>query len=730
MVYHPRICFIEGENVKLKYIQQYDEKDCGPTCLAMISQYYGKRVSIPKLRELAKTDKLGTNLYGLIKAGEKIGIQLTGVKVESIKELNSAKFPVIVHIINQQGYDHFVIIEKIKNNKIHIVDPGKGRYRLNKNEFNEQWTNIAVLIEKMSTFTVENESPSYMKLFVDIFITNKLKIYSLVFMSFVINTIGILGALFFKYLTDNIIPNNLISNLHLLGMGILALYISSIILTYIRYEMILQLSLKIDINLMKNYFYHVLHLPTNFFDTRKSGEILQRFMDTSKIREALSSSTVTLLVDTLMILIGGTLLYLQSSRLLLITLIFIPLLIVCVFILKKPFEYYNQKVAENDADLSSYLIESFDGNQIIKSYHSEENVYNKAVTKFDKLMKNLLKLGRFSNLQLSFNSFLKMMISLVILWAGGYFVIHEEMTLGSLLAFNALTIYYLDPIERLINIQPTLQSSFVAARRIAEITDLDTEPKNSEENLPYKFDNKIALQNVSFQYGFRSIVLDSVNIDIKKGNKIAIVGESGSGKSTVGKLLARYYDVNEGEILIDNEDINKIKLVELRERIGYVSQDTFLFADTISNNLLHGSNEFKSESAVLEACKNAEALDFINKLPNKFDTMLEKRGSNLSGGQAQRISLARAFLKDPDIFIFDEATSALDSITEKKIMSTIDQLVYNEGKTAIIISHKLSTVKNADIIYVLQDGQMCEQGKHDELLKLQGIYNELWNLQV
>ncbi|MDQ7227544.1 cysteine peptidase family C39 domain-containing protein [Staphylococcus haemolyticus] len=143
--------------MKLKYIQQYDEKDCGPTCLAMISQYYGKRVSIPKLRELAKTDKLGTNLYGLIKAGEKIGIQLTGVEVESIKELNSAKFPVIAHIINQQGYDHFVIIEKIKNNKIHIVDPGKGRYRLNKNEFNEQWTNIAVLIEKMSTFTVENE---------------------------------------------------------------------------------------------------------------------------------------------------------------------------------------------------------------------------------------------------------------------------------------------------------------------------------------------------------------------------------------------------------------------------------------------------------------------------------------------------------------------------------------------------------------------------------------------
>jgi ATP-binding cassette subfamily B protein len=715
--------------MKLKYIQQYDEKDCGPTCLAMIAQYYGKRVSIPKLREMAKTDKLGTNLYGLIKAGEKIGIQLTGVEAESVDDLKEAEFPMIAHIINQQGYDHFVIIEDIKNNKIHIVDPGKGRGKLTENEFKKQWTNIAVLVEKMDTFTTDNASPSYMKIFVDIFKTNKLNLLMLALMSFGINMIGVVGAIFFKYLTDDIIPSNLVSELHFLGIGILLLYITSTVMTYIRYEMILRLSLKIDIDLMKNYFHHVLHLPMNFFNARKSGEILQRFMDTSKIREALSSSTVTLLVDTLMIIIGGVLLYLQSPFLLLITIIFIPLLVICAYALKKPFEHYNQKVAENDAELSSHLIESFDGSQTIKSYQSEADVYDKGVDKFNQLIKSLLKLGRFSNLQLSFNSFLKMLIGLVILWVGGHLVMEGEMTLGSLLAFNALTIYYLDPIERLINIQPTLQSSFVAARRIAEITDLEKERENKTDDLPYHFEKSIRLDNVSFQYGFRSTVLSNVSININKGQKIAIVGESGSGKTTIGKLLNGYYEVNDGDILIDGQSISKIKLSELRKRIGYVSQDTFLFADTITNNLLHGCNKSKTEEEMVEACEYAEALHFIHQLPSQFETMLEKGGSNLSGGQAQRLSLARTFLKEPDIYIFDEATSALDSKTERNVMENMDKLV-EKGKTAVIISHKLSTVKNADYIYVLKDGEICEEGQHEGLLHNKGAYHDLWQLQV
>lgn len=466
--------------MSIKFIRQYDEKDCGPACLAMISQYYGKRVSIPKLRELAKTDKLGTNLLGLVKAAEKIGISLTGVEADSFSNLKEVRLPIIAHIVNNQGYDHFIIIEKIKNEQLHIVDPGKGKYKIDKNEFEKVWSNIVVLIEKNEDFTTENESPSYMKIFIDIFKENHKNLFVLILLSLFINIVGVVGAFNFKLLTDDIIPHNLLSQLHILGGSILILYLFNALITYLRYQLILKFSLKIDIKLMKDYFIHVLNLPMNFFDARKSGEILQRFMDTSKIREALSSSTVTLLVDTLMIIIiGGVLLYIQSPILLLITIMFIPFFIICSFVLKKPYERYNQKVAENNSELSSYLIESFDGAQTIKSFQSENIVYKKGTEKFNKLISNLLKLRHFSNLQLTVNNFLKLLISLVILWLGSYLVITDNMTLGSLLAFNGLVVYYLDPIERLINIQPVLQSSFVAARRIAEITDLDTEKQIS-----------------------------------------------------------------------------------------------------------------------------------------------------------------------------------------------------------------------------------------------------------
>ncbi|WP_370741114.1 ABC transporter transmembrane domain-containing protein [Staphylococcus haemolyticus] len=288
-------------------------------------------------------------------------------------------------------------------------------------------------MDKNEDFTTENESPSHLTIFIDIFKHNYRKILFITFISLLINLIGITGALYFKILTDNIIPSNILKNLHIISFGILVLYIINAFINYLRYQLILHLSLTIDVNLMKDYFYHVLHLPMNFFDIRKSGEILQRFMDASKMREALSSSTLTLFVDTFMIIIGAILLYMQSPLLLLVTIVFIPLFIICSYSLRKPFEKYNQKVAENDAELSSYLIESFDGSNTIKSYQSEDDRFRVGTSKFNLMIENLLKLGRFSNIQLAVNNFLKLTISLVILWIGSYLVMTDRMTLGILL---------------------------------------------------------------------------------------------------------------------------------------------------------------------------------------------------------------------------------------------------------------------------------------------------------
>lgn len=717
--------------MRMKFIQQYDEKDCGPTCLSMVARYYGKKVSISKLRELAGTDKIGTNLFGLVKAGEAIGLNLTGVKADSLSELKVEHLPVIANIITKEGYDHYVIIEKFNDKQLYIIDPAKGKYKMDKNEFSKNyWTNILILIEKANDFTFEDDYPKIKNIFIDIFKANHKLIWIVFTFSIIINLIGVSGAFYFKALTDFIIPSNILSNLHYLSLGLLLLYIINALISYIRYQLILKLSLKIDIKLMKDYFLHVLHLPMNFFDTRKNGEILSRFMDISKIREALSSVTVTLLVDTLMIFVGGILLYLTSPKLLLFTLIFIPLFIIFGFILKKPFEKYNRETMEVDAALSSYLIDVFSGSSTIKSYSAENEMIEKGHYKFDDLLKKIFKLGRVSNVQLTLNNFLKTVLTLMVLWLGSKLVIEGNITLGDLLAFNALIIFYLDPIERLINTQPIIQSSIVAARRIVEITDLDTEKNLTEEQTNHNFtlEKNIKLSDVTFQYGYRNTTLKHINMDIPSGTKISIVGESGSGKSTIGKLLSHYYNANEGDLYFDDISIQQIKLDSLRSNIGYVSQDIFLFNDTIRNNLKLGINKAVSDRELLTACNMAYAHEFIEKLPNGLDTMIERNGNNLSGGQAQRLALARVFLKNPKVYVFDEATSSLDNQTEKLVMKNINKLV-EQGKTIIIISHELTNIIDSDIIYLLSNGEIIEQGTHNNLLDKKGEYYKLWKIK-
>lgn len=713
----------------MKYIQQYDEKDCGPACLAMLAEQFGKKVSITQLRNLAKTDKMGTSLYGLIQAGKNIGIELTGVKVDSIEELEkNVDFPIIAHIINKQGYDHYIIIENIKDRKLFIVDPAKGKYKLNQAEFLELWTNIAVLVEKTDSFTQENNAPSSQHLFTSILKNKYPIIITVILLSIIINLVGIINAIFIKHVTDKIIPANLLNHLHILCISILCIYVGNFAINYIRYQLTLKLGLSIDKDMMKKYFHHVLNLPISFFDNRKSGEILQRFSDIAKIREALSSVTVSLFVDILMVIVGIIILYNQSPILLLVTVIFIPLFTICILAFKKYFKIYNQRVAENDAELSSYLIESFDGNQTIKSFQSEEDTYKKGELKFDKLISNTYKLGKVSSIQLALNNYLKLTITMIILWIGSYLVITNRMTLGSLIAFNALTIYYLDPIERLINTQPTIQAASVAARRVSEIIELELEKNTDTAYQDYQFNDEITLNNVSFQYSYRKNILNNINLTIPKGSKIAIVGESGSGKSTIGKLLTGLYSYDDGQIKFDNHNIENINLKHLRKHIGYVSQDNFLFSDTILNNLLYGTNKGKSMKSVIEACKKAAIYDYIVSLPNGFDTMLEQGGINLSGGQCQRLALARMFLKNPDIYVFDEATSALDSLTEYYVIKSINNL-QKDGKTIIIISHKLNIVNDADIIYVIKNGHILEKGTHKDLIKDKNEYYHLWSTQ-
>lgn len=345
-----------------------------------------------------------------------------------------------------------------------------------------------------------------------------------------------------------------------------------------------------------------------------------------------------------------------------------------------------------------------------------------------KFMKSLFKHGYTYNLQDALMNAVKGIFGICILWLGGVFVLKGEITIGELISFNALLAYYIGPIERLINLQPQLQSAVVASDRLGEILDLELEKSLDEDKKvkPKSLLGNIALKDVNFRYGVRELVLKNININIKSGEKIALVGESGSGKTTIAKLLMGFYEIEKGEIILNDYNLKDINKEALRDKISYISQDSFFFSGTIKENLQFANKSLTDEEMIC-ACKKTKIHDYINSLPLKYETPLEERGSNLSGGQRQRLSIARALLKNPDILIMDEATSNLDSITEKAIQKTMEEC--SGSITSIIIAHRLSTIMKCDKIYVLDNGKIVEEGSHKELIGKMGYYYRLWSGQ-
>ena len=489
------------------------------------------------------------------------------------------------------------------------------------------------------------------------------------------------------------------------------------------------LSQKLDIPLILGYYQHVLGLPMNFFGTRKVGEIVSRFMDASKIRDAISSAALTIMIDTLMALVGGIILYSQNATLFGISVIVALLYGIIVFSFNKPVKKINQRQMEDNSQVTSYLVESLNGIETIKAFHAEDKAQCKTDRLFVKLLKSVFKGGIISNAQRSLTTAVGTIGSMVILWVGVTKVLDGDITLGSLLTFNALLAYFLDPIRNLINLQPTMQTAIVAAERLSEILDLSLEETESERKklVPPSLNMPIRIENLNFRYGTRRLVLENINMSINAGEKIALVGESGSGKTTLAKLLMNFYPTESGEIFIGNYNIKDIQLQALRSRIAYISQDIFLFSGTIRENLEIG-NEDATFEEIADACALSKADEFINAMPLRYETMLEENGANLSGGQKQRLAIARALLKKPDILIMDEATSNLDSITEKAIEKTINNL--SKNITTIIIAHRLSTIMRCDKIFVMSGGRFIEQGTHEQLISARGRYFDLWKDQL
>lgn len=744
----------------------------------MIAASYGLKQSISYYRELTKTDKSGTNLYGLVDGAKQIGLEasaLSGTQDELLESIKSGeiKFPLIAHVVSSEAMLHFIVVFGIKRGRVSIGDPGRGKYQLTLEKFFQRWTGYIVTFQKTGEFQAGNYTRGSFLKFFSLLKEQYCKLVGILLLSLIIAGIGIVGAFVFEVVIDNfaldtgyyedaeehdqgntisegdnietddgegshdhegesaldrfletIFDLASLSGFHTVFIAMILLYLLQAGIQFVRGYLIATMSKTIDIRLSLSYYNHLTDLPVSSIAMRQTGEYLSRFADTATIRLAISGATITLLVDSLMVIACGVILYMQNSRLFLVSFLMIFFYAVIVIAYRKPVERSNRQVMEDNARLQSYFKESIDGMETVKAACAEEQVKGATTSRFTRFVNSVFKNSLISMSQDTLADTVELIGTVVILWIGFTLVLLGQVTIGALMTFYVLLAYFTSPIKNLIELQPTIQTALVAADRLNDILDLQCEGTGGEKELHNV--ERWEIKNVNFRYGNRPLLLKNVNLTVNRGEKIAIVGESGSGKTTLAKLILRFYSPESGQILINGQNINVIDLSVLRGQIAYVDQNTFLFSDTVKNNLKLGCME-ATDGEIFQACKVSHAAEFIEALPMGYDTPLDENGTNLSGGQRQRLAIARALLKKPQLLILDEATSNLDTVTETGIKNTI--FGFDKNLTCIIIAHRLTTIKNCDRIYVMEGGEIVECGTHEALIQKGGKYAALWDAQ-
>lgn len=720
------------------FIRQLDAMDCGPTSLAMIARYYGKVYSQQTLRERCFITREGVSMLGTSDAAESIGMRTMGVRVTFDQLANEVLLPCIAH----WKQNHFIVVYKIKNKLIYVADPAHGLVKYTREEFMAGWGStrqegenqgLCLLLEPTPDFYKmedENLNKSSFK-----FLFSYLRPYKKFLLQLGLGMlIGSMLQLIFPFLTQAIVDfginNQDIGFITLILIAQLALFAGRTSVEFIRSWILLHVSTRINISLISDFLIKMMKLPIGFFDTKMIGDILQRIGDHRRIENFLTTSTLNILFSMINLVIFGIVLFIYDMRIFAIFIVGSVLYFTWIYLFMKKRRELDFKRFNQLADNQSNLIQLITGMQEIKLNNCEKQKRWQWERIQARLFRVNIKSLSLSQYQQIGSVFINQTKDIFITFFAAKAVIDGNMTLGMMLAVQYIIGQLNSPIEQLINFMHSTQDAKISLERLGEIHQKKDEEDPDEEKVSIlPKDKSINISGVSFQYEgpHSEFVLKDVDLQIQESKVTAIVGVSGSGKTTLIKLMLGFYPPTQGEIKIGDLDMRNVSSRLWRQRVGSVMQDGFIFSDSIAKNIAV-RDELIDKKRLLEAARIANIQEFIDSLPLGYNTKIGQEGHGLSQGQKQRILIARAAYSNPEYLFFDEATNALDANNERAIMENLEN--FFKGRTVVIVAHRLSTVKHADQIVVLDKGKIVERGTHRELTKIKGAYYNLVKNQL
>ena len=689
-----------------KIVLQDGIKECGAACLLSIIKYYGGNVSLERLLELTKTNKEGTNFYNLQKAAMEIGLLSKGYKIEQFDKLLNVEKPFISQIV-KNNYTHFVVVYKIKNDKVTIMDPAIGMVKLQIDEFTKLWTGYILILEPLKKLPVYEESNYIKKIIRNIISSNKKIIINLFLLTLISTIFTCIYSYYFKIAIDKLISTD---KFNLLIITIIFLIIFSIktFTEYLRNNLLLYLNQKIDLSIITTTTDKIISLPYSYYKNKTTGEMISRINDLFYIKNVISKIIVTIFLDIILSITTIIILFNINKTMTLCLLIIIILYLVIFLIFRPIIKNITDINQEDSAKINSLLVESISSYETIKGLNLEGVFQNKINRLYLNSINNNLYFSKIINAQELFNDFFEGIMILFIIYLGGTYIMDKSLSIGSLITYNSLIYYFLNPIRNSLDFYKDFFYVKNSIQRINNILNYKYQKLDKDTNLNITGD--IVIKNLEFSYNNNKKIINDISFNVKNKEKVLILGASGSGKSTLLKILYKYYDINRNKVYLNNYDINDFSIKDVHENITFISQNELLYNDTIRNNVILYRDI--TEKEFLDVCNMVYVNEIIKDNILSYDYILEENGTNLSGGQRQRIILARSLLKNSKIILIDEGLNEIDINLERKILKNVFN--YYKDRTFIIVSHRLDNMDLYDKVINVDMGMIKEVLERNE----------------